>query len=308
MSLLNYYLTELANETRKMWATPFKYTIAEMANNLRLANVYFNQAKDEIAKKGVAVPDTVCVNDLPFLIEQIVAGGGSGAGSRLVVDRSITEYEDDVIESIGSYAFCGCDYLASVNAPKVTRVRREAFKWCRSLTSIYLPLAEYIDYYAFAYSALTTVDLPAVDTLDSFAFRSCTSLTDVNLPSVVTVGNGSFCKCTKLKSLALPAATSIGQLAFSGATSLEKVVLPLTASIDANAFADCSSLSALILRSETMCPLLHCNALESSAIGAGVGYVYVPAALVDTYRSAANWSVYASQFRAIENFPSITGG
>ena len=37
-------------------------------------------------------------------------------------------------------------------------------------------------------------------------------------------------------------------------------------------------------------------------------YVYVPKALVGAYKSATNWSTYANQIRAIEDYPDITGG
>ena len=40
----------------------------------------------------------------------------------------------------------------------------------------------------------------------------------------------------------------------------------------------------------------------------GTGFVYVPAESVDTYKSATNWSTYAEQIRAIEDYPEITGG
>lgn len=40
----------------------------------------------------------------------------------------------------------------------------------------------------------------------------------------------------------------------------------------------------------------------------GTGYIYVPAALVDSYKAATNWSTYADQIRAIEDYPDITGG
>lgn len=35
---------------------------------------------------------------------------------------------------------------------------------------------------------------------------------------------------------------------------------------------------------------------------------YVPKALLEEYKSATNWSTYADRFRAIEDYPEITGG
>ena len=37
------------------------------------------------------------------------------------------------------------------------------------------------------------------------------------------------------------------------------------------------------------------------------GYIYVPKALLEDYKVATNWSVYADKFRAIEDYPDICG-
>ena len=34
----------------------------------------------------------------------------------------------------------------------------------------------------------------------------------------------------------------------------------------------------------------------------GEGYIYVPRALVDSYKVATNWSSWATQFRALEDY------
>jgi hypothetical protein len=44
------------------------------------------------------------------------------------------------------------------------------------------------------------------------------------------------------------------------------------------------------------------NAFDQSPIKSGTGYIYVPRALVEDYKVATNWSAYASQFRAIEDY------
>jgi hypothetical protein len=50
------------------------------------------------------------------------------------------------------------------------------------------------------------------------------------------------------------------------------------------------------------------NAFNNTPIKSGTGYIYVPATLIDSYKSATNWSTYAAQFRAIEDYPEICGG
>lgn len=97
--------------------------------------------------------------------------------------------------------------------------------------------------------------------------------------------------------------TGVGEYAFYGSASLSKVELKAAASIGESAFEGCASLTMLILRKSDAVVTLCSNALNNSAIANGTGYVYVPAALVDSYKAASGWSTYASQIRAIEDYP-----
>jgi len=68
----------------------------------------------------------------------------------------------------------------------------------------------------------------------------------------------------------------------------------------------------LILRNESTIVTLSSSEVfdTSDGIGAGIGYIYVPAALIEEYKSATNWSTYATQFRALEDYTvdgTITG-
>ncbi len=96
--------------------------------------------------------------------------------------------------------------------------------------------------------------------------------------------------------------TTVGEYAFYSATSLTKAELAAVTSIGAYAFTGCTALNMLILRNAEMVTL-GTSALASSAIASGTGYVYVPAALVDTYKADSAWSVYAAQIRVIEDYP-----
>lgn len=101
---------------------------------------------------------------------------------------------------------------------------------------------------------------------------------------------------------------TIGKYAFYGCTALVLVDVPNVTSIAENSLYGCSALTALILRGGTVCSLSNTNALTGSAIASGMGYAYVPSALVDSYKAATNWSTYADQIRAIEDYPDIAGG
>ena len=102
--------------------------------------------------------------------------------------------------------------------------------------------------------------------------------------------------------------TSIGRSAFSDCTELITADFPSVTSIGVFAFLYCAALTALILRSEQLVSLSKTNAFSKAPIESGTGYIYVPAALVDSYKAATNWSTYASQIRAIEDYPEICGG
>jgi hypothetical protein len=73
--------------------------------------------------------------------------------------------------------------------------------------------------------------------------------------------------------------------------------------------SNCGKLKAVVIRkSDKVATLVVTNALSNTPVASGTGYVYVPRALVDAYKSATNWSTYAAQIRAIEDYPDITGG
>lgn len=170
---------------------------------------------------------------------------------------------------------------------QVTSVRHRAFNGCKQIVSI---------------------SLPAATTVGKWAFMECEKLTTINLPEVTSLGQSAFSNCLALKELTLPKVTSLASQTFLSCTALEKVDLPAVTSIADSAFFYDSNLETVILRSTTMAPLAHTSAFSNSGISAKTGYIYVPSALVDSYKAATNWSTYASQIRAIEDYPDITGG
>ena len=65
---------------------------------------------------------------------------------------------------------------------------------------------------------------------------------------------------------------------------------------------------ALVLPGETVCAVSSVTILSNTPIASGTGYIYVPSVLIEQYKVATNWVVYAAQIRAIEDYPEITGG
>ena len=64
-------------------------------------------------------------------------------------------------------------------------------------------------------------------------------------------------------------------------------------------FQYCSKLATLIINSSNFLNMSNINMLQSTPIANGTGYVYVPDDMVDTYKSATNWSTYASQIKGM---------
>ena len=158
---------------------------------------------------------------------------------------------------------------------------------------------------------LTYVNLPQVTALAGSSFGGCTNLTYVNLPKVTTI-NGGVLSNSKLTSLYLPSLTTITGWSwnFNHSGRLKRVYFPkLTGTITNRDFINCNVLDTLILGyTGGVCSLSDIEAFNNTPIASGTGYIYVPKALVESYKTAENWSTYASQIRAIEDYPEILEG
>ena len=137
---------------------------------------------------------------------------------------------------------------------------------------------------------------------NSIIDRSITELQD-NI--ITTLGAYALDECAELKSVAFGAVTTAQMYALQNCTALSVADFHARVSFEMNVFKNCTALTALILRSQTVCPTPSSSFLDGSAIKSGTGYIYVPAALVDSYKTATNWSTYANQIRAIEDYPEV---
>ena len=244
---------------------------------------------------------------------------------------ALTKVNLPLAKTIGAYSFSGCSSLTDVYIPNATSVGDQAFRNCTSLVSLSMPKATTLSgYLVSGCSSLTELNAPNATSGKGFAiagtkiehlylpsftspgssvFRGATYLKTVDMPVLNKLEQYLFMGCTALETLTLPKVYSANDLACEGCTSLYKVDLPICKSISAKAFYNCSQLETLILRLTTAnCTLANVNALTGTKIADGTGYIYVPREKVDTLKSATNWSTYANQFRAIEDYPEICGG
>lgn len=143
--------------------------------------------------------------------------------------------------------------------------------------------------------------------VQAYALAYCTNLTGVNFPNAAVLGNSALDNCTSLTSVNAPKVTKVGTYCMRGIKAA-KLSFPALTSILGLAFSSCADLNALILGAPTVCALAAVSAFMGTGIENGTGYVYVPSALVDSYKITAPWSSMASKIRAIEDYPDITGG
>lgn len=235
-------------------------------------------------KTGGTLP--ILASDMAAEISKITTGLDSSAEDGLITGM-LTEYENS----------------------RVTRIGDRALEYRPKLTSVSFPSVTDIGNFAFCYgTGLTNVNIPLAKTIRNSAFNTCNKLTDADFPNTTTIGQNAFYMCAQLVNTNFPSVTTIGATAFAACGKLTKLDFPSVTSIMTSAFSNCSLLETLIIRSDSVCTLSNTNALASTPIAKGTGYIYVPSALVNSYKSATNWSAYADQIRAIEDYPDITGG
>ena len=190
--------------------------------------------------------------------------------------------------------------IKNVNLPNATSIGDYAFDSCSSLTSVSFPNATSIGQYAFrSCSGLTSVSFPNATSIDNYAFNGCSGLTEVSFPNATSIGSYAFDSCKGLTSVSIPNATSIGSSAFDSCRSLTSVSFPEATSIGQYAFRSCSSLTTIYVgtNTSTVCTLSNTNAFNDCT---KLTNIYVPNSLVDSYKSATNWSSYASKIQSYE--------
>ena len=136
-------------------------------------------------------------------------------------------------------------------------------------------------------TALVKLHLPNMTGGASYCFQNCRSLVDYDFSSVRSFGAYAFTGCKGLTKMYLPSLTYLHNRIFSGCTSLDTIIMPITSRIVG---------------------IDNIYVFENTPIASGTGYIYVPRALVDGYKTATNWSNFANQIRAIEDYPEICGG
>lgn len=172
-----------------------------------------------------------------------------------------------------------------------------------SITEVYSEVTKVGRYGIAGNPNLVSVTLPNVTNIGYQGLSYNPSLKNVSITNAVEIDIYTFYNDTGLEYISIPSAKYLTSNLFNACTSLKIVDLNTPKYIDANCFSKCNEFATLIIKNAySVTALLNINAFSDTLIASGTGYIYVPRAQIEAYKSATNWTAYASQFRALEDY------
>lgn len=253
-------------------------TLANIANSIRTK---------------LNISDGIDPSDMAHLIDQIL----TPSGTLNIIENglyNISEYESVNVAvptaGFSNDVFVSGSYSGSYISDSLSSLKYGCFYDCKGLI-----------YASFANATK----------IGGYAFYGCSGLTQLHIPKMTgSIDPYTFYYCSALTELRLPLTTDVKQYAFNTCKKLKIVELGNISNLGTNCFSNCSNLDTLIIRKTgtSITTLSAAKVFTNTPIANGTGYIYVPAALCDSFKTATNWSVYASQIRAIEDYPDICGG
>ncbi len=186
----------------------------------------------------------------------------------------------DNITSFAGNDFRGLPNLKKVNITNVCKVLGGSmFNGCLKLTEF--------------------GDISNVESIPDYCFWSCPSIVSVRLSNKCTsIGDGAFGSCNSLTDISnTDKVVNFGKSSFLYAPLTKFVFEDVCESIGNSAFSSCKKLTYI------KCLPAIPPSLGENAFSYGSSCpIYVPDDSVDTYKSATNWSAYASRIKALSTF------
>lgn len=214
--------------------------------------------------------------------------------------RSVTQDSDPVgMQSIGGYAFYGCENLTTVEIPNLSAEKIEAYTFynCMSLEGFSLPIGvTNIGSYAF-YNCKNLQYIPidyqhsVLETIGSYAFAGCELVQSAYIPkSVKNIDDSAFKGCKALRRVEFEegsALETIGYSAFEGCNGLLAITIPQNVTtISLAAFSGCDNLTDITIESEAIYSIVddyNCGRLLANATTIKVYESFIQAGIVNSY-------------------------
>lgn len=237
----------------------------------------------------------------------------------------------DNAKTIPAYSFWNYSVLHTCNIPKgITTIGDYALaSTSLSVDDLNLPNLETIGIGAFRQTRIKKVSnlgkivsIPNGADANQGSFANCTDLTSVNIPTTcTTIGNRAFMKCNSLNEVTMGNVTRVGVAAFSY-TGFEEFIFPdSVTTIGLACFYECPNLKKIVIGSSitsigtqlaqtngSIMEAVICRATTPPSIyaetykGTNVCPIYVPDASVEAYKTAINWTAYASRIKGMSEY------
>ncbi|MBQ7949219.1 MAG: leucine-rich repeat protein [Clostridia bacterium] len=200
-------------------------------NCTALEEVYFVSEKHRVDENGKIIQYDENWNVLP--------AGQTG---------QVIDWAD--VSMIYEQAFYGCTNLRKIDFSnvKTVTVANQCFAGCPNLSEVVdMPSVGTMHHYAFAGTALKSVDLTGLHMSGDYVFANCKQLTSIEMGKFTAIGNYMFAGCTALREKVTIGTTRVGDGAFSGCVNLSAVEFKSPAGeslefeIGARAFENCGS-------------------------------------------------------------------
>lgn len=169
---------------------------------------------------------------------------------------------------------------------------------------------------------LTEFKSESLTELRAYAFGNCIKLTKIDIPNCINIGTQCFNSASSLEKIEiLKSGLVSGISTFYNCANLQKVILPLFVSTSASAmFQNCSKLQLIDIDTMVLSfqPFSGCvnlktliyrrtsgvNSISSISLlptnFQTYGYLYVPQSMLESYKTATNWSTIANRIIKLE--------
>lgn len=237
----------------------------------------------------------------------------------ITLPKGLKSIYDGTYEYSATGCFRGCKSLESIVIPPlITKIPTCCFLGCTNLSEVEFDSHDSLTTIAEgAFNGCTNLvmDIPSsVTKIENTAFRGAgLSGCVIDLPNLTSIGFFDVFSNTKIKRInSLGSITSIQFQSeppgyynrcpvFYNCKNLEYVNLPNTLlTLGGYIFAGCTSLKEVICNAVTP-PTLASTVFNSTN---STFLIYVPDESVEAYKSATNWSTYASRIKGISELPT----
>lgn len=284
---------ENSNEYAPFWGCGTLKTISLPSSVENLGIGCFTQCSNLVSFSGkFASADHRCL----IMDKKLVAFAPAGLTSYTVEER---------IDTIGLCAFYYSPLTEIVLPAGLKVIEQGAFEYCTALTGITLPASlEEIMPYAFSRSSLTSVHIPDnVGYIGPGAFSACGNLSAFSGKIASNDGRCliidgdmvAFAPLGLTRYVVPEGVRYIGIGTVSYCDGLHSITLPESInSLASQAIYHCSNLDSIVVLATTPPRINERSFQETNNCP-----IYVPAASVEAYKQAENWSTYAGRIRPI---------